>query len=118
MMIIKVTSLLLAGVLSALSVGIFAASGDGADATGTRPGATSGSTMVPNNNPGQPSIDHNADGGNSGSDTSGDGNGGNGGNAGNSGSGAGGGTGAAGGGTGGAGGAGGGTGSWTRKSSR
>jgi hypothetical protein len=112
MMIIKVTSLLLAGVLSALSVGIFAASGDGADVTGPRSGSIGGSTMAPNNNPGQPSSDHNANGSNSGSDSSG---GGNGGNAGNSGSGAGGGTGAAGGGTGGAGG---GTGSWTRKSSR
>jgi hypothetical protein len=113
MMSIKMTSLLLAGVLSALSVGIFAASGDGADATGTRSGfSIDGSTMAPNNNPGQPSSDHNADGGNSGSAAAG---GGNGGNAGNSGSGAGGGTGAAGGGTGGAGG---GTGSWTRKSSR
>ena len=36
MMTIKMTSLLLAGVLSAMSVGIFAASGDGADATGTQ----------------------------------------------------------------------------------
>jgi hypothetical protein len=112
MMIIKVTSLLLAGVLCALSLGIVAASGDGADATGTRSGSIGGSTMVPNNNPGQPSSDQHANGSNSGSDSSG---GGNGGNAGNSGSGAGGGTGAAGGGTGGAGG---GTGSWTRKSSR
>ncbi|WP_256667462.1 hypothetical protein [Pseudomonas sp. ANT_J28] len=106
------TSLLLAGVLSALSVGIFSASGDGADATGPQSGSVSGLTMAPNNNPGQPSSDHNANGGNSGSGSSGSGNGG---NAGNSGSGAGGGTGAAGGGTGGAGG---GTGSWTRKSSR
>jgi hypothetical protein len=112
MMTIKMTSLLLAGVLSALFVGIFAASGDDADATGTRSGSIRGSTMAPNNNPGQPSSDHNADGGNSGSGSSG---GANAGNAGNSGSGAGGGTGAAGGGTGGAGG---GTGSWTRKSSR
>lgn len=112
MMSIKMTSLLLAGVLSAMSVGIFAASGDGADATGTQSGSIGGSTMAPNNNPGQPSSDQNANGGNSGSGSSGDGNGG---NAGNSGSGAGGGTGAAGGGTGGAGG---GTGSWTRKSSR
>ncbi|MHC8349994.1 hypothetical protein ACYZT7_11635 [Pseudomonas sp. RT4P38] len=101
MMSIKMTSLLLAGVLSAMSVGIFAVSGDGADATGTQSGSISGSTMAPNNNPGQPSIDHNADGGNSGSGSS---SGGNGGNGGNSGSGAGGGTGAAGGGTGGAGG--------------
>ncbi|MGF6286427.1 hypothetical protein [Pseudomonas silensiensis] len=112
MMTTKMTSLLLAGALSAMSVGIFAASGDGADVTGTRSGSTSGSTMVPNNNPGHPSSDHNANSGNSGSGSSGSGNGG---NAGNSGSGAGGGTGAAGGGTGGAGG---GTGSWTRKSSR
>lgn len=112
MMTIKMTSLLLAGVLSAMSVGIFKASGDGADATGTQSGSIGGSTMAPNNNPGQPMSDHNANGGNSGSGSSG---GGNGGNAGNSGSGAGGGTGAAGGGTGGAGG---GTGSWTRKSSR
>jgi hypothetical protein len=112
MMSIKMTSLLLAGVLSALSVGIFAASGDGADATGTQSGSIGGSTMAPNNNPGQPSIDQNANGGNSGSGSS---SGANAGNAGNSGSGAGGGTGAAGGGTGGAGG---GTGSWTRKSSR
>lgn len=108
MMSIKMTSLLLAGVLCALSVGIFAAPGDDADATGTRSGSIGGSTMAPNNNPGQPSSDHNANGSNSGSDSSGSGNGG---NAGNSGSGAGGGTGAAGG-------AGGGTGSWTRKSSR
>ncbi|WP_223526721.1 hypothetical protein [Pseudomonas sp. BF-B-26] len=112
MMSIKMTSLLLAGVLCTLSVGVFAASGDGADATGTRSGSIGGSTMAPNNNPDQPSSDHSANGSNSGSDSSG---GGNGGNAGNSGSGAGGGTGAAGGGTGGAGG---GTGSWTRKSSR
>jgi hypothetical protein len=112
MMSIKMTSLLLAGVLCTLSVGIFAASGDGADVTGTRSGSIGGSTMAPNNNPGQPSSNHSANGSNSGSDSSG---GGNGGNAGNSGSGAGGGTGAAGGGTGGAGG---GTGSWTRKSSR
>ena len=113
MMIIKVTSLLLAGVLCALSVGIFAASGDGADATGTRSGfSIGGSTMTPNNNPGQPSNDQNTNRGNSGSGSSDSGNGG---NAGNSGSGAGGGTGAAGGGTGGAGG---GTGSWTRKNSR
>ena len=54
MMTIKMTSLLLAGVLSALSVGIFAASGDGADATGTQSGSIGGSTMAPNNNPGQP----------------------------------------------------------------
>ncbi|MFJ7106782.1 hypothetical protein ACIQU2_03975 [Pseudomonas sp. NPDC098740] len=101
MMTIKMTSLLLAGVLSAMSVGIFAASGDGADATGTQSGSIGGSTMAPNNNPGQPSGGHNADGGNSGSGSS---SGGNGGNGGNSGSGAGGGTGAAGGGTGGAGG--------------
>lgn len=112
MMIIKISSLLLAGVLSAVAVGTFAAPGDGADATGTHSGSIGRSTMVPNNNPDHPSSDHNASGGNSGSGSSG---GGNGGNAGNSGSGAGGGTGAAGGGTGGAGG---GTGSWTRKSSQ
>lgn len=112
MMIIKMTSLLLAGVLSAMSVGTFATSGDGAYATGTQSGSIGRTTMAPNNNPGQPSSDQNANGGNSGSGSSG---GGNGGNAGNSGSGAGGGTGAAGGGTGGAGG---GTGSWTRRGSR
>ena len=112
-MSIKMTSLLLAGVLCALSVGIFAASGDGADATGTRSGfSIGGSTMTPNNNPGHPSSDQHANGSNSGSGSA---DGAKGGNAGNSGSGAGGGTGAAGGGTGGAGG---GTGSWTRKSSR
>jgi hypothetical protein len=111
-MTIKMTSLLLAGVLCALSVGIFAAPGDGADAKGTRSGSFGGSTMAPNNNPGQPSNDQNTNRGNSGSGSSDSGNGG---NAGNSGSGAGGGTGAAGGGTGGAGG---GTGSWTRKNSR
>jgi hypothetical protein len=113
MMSIKMTSLLLAGVLCALSVGIFAASGVDADATGTRSGfSIGGSTMAPNNNPRQPSSDQNANGSNSGSGSA---DGAKGGNAGNSGSGAGGGTGAAGGGTGGAGG---GTGSWTRKSSR
>ncbi|WP_415759931.1 hypothetical protein [Pseudomonas sp. LT1P18] len=112
MMSIKMTSLLLAGVLSAVAVGTFAASGDGAEATGTKSGSIGASNMAPNNNPDHPSSDQNANGSNSGSGSSG---GGNGGNAGNSGSGAGGGTGAAGGGTGGAGG---GTGSWTRKSSR
>jgi len=87
MMSIKMTSLLLAGVLCTLSVGIFAASGDGADATGTRSGSIGGSTMAPNDNPAQPSSDHNANSSNSGSDSSGSGNGG---NPGNSGSGAGG----------------------------
>ncbi|WP_082377841.1 hypothetical protein [Pseudomonas sp. RIT-PI-q] len=102
MMNIKITSLVLAGLLSAASVATFAASGESPDATGTRSGATSGSTMPPDHNtPAEPSGGNSSSGGSSGSGTSSSGNGG---NAGNSGSGAGGGTGAAGGGTGGAGG--------------
>ncbi|MVV47827.1 hypothetical protein EJA72_06130 [Pseudomonas sp. PB120] len=104
------SSLLLAGLLSAVAVGTWAASDDGADATGTHSGAISGSTLSPNNNPGTPSVGHDSRGDNRGSGSS---SGGIGNSGGTSGSGAGGGTGAAGGGTGGAGG---GTGSWTRKS--
>ena len=42
MMTTKFTSLLLAGLLCAASATTFAASNDGADATGTQSGATSG----------------------------------------------------------------------------
>ncbi|WP_412034167.1 hypothetical protein [Pseudomonas mandelii] len=94
---LKMTSIFLAGLLSVASAATFAASGDGADATVTKSGATSGSTMPPDNTPGSPSSGNSTDsGGGSGTGTSGGASG--------SGSGAGGGTGAAGGGTGGAGG--------------
>lgn len=106
MMNIKITSLLLAGLLSAASLATFAASSESPDATGTQSGAKSGSTTAPDHNtPAEPSGGNSSSGGSSGSGSSSSGNGG---NAGSSGSGAGGGTGAAGGG---AGGAGGGTGS-------
>jgi hypothetical protein len=99
LMNLKMTSIFLAGLLSVASAATFAASGDGADATGTKSGATSGSTMPPDNTPGSPSSGNSTDsGGGSGTGTSGGASGS------GSGSGAGGGTGAAGGGTGGAGG--------------
>jgi hypothetical protein len=96
MMNIKITTLLLAGLLSATSLASYAESGDGADATGTKSGATSGPVMPPDNTPAAPSGGNAGDGGATGSSSGSAG--------GNSGSGAGGGTGAAGGGTGGAGG--------------
>ncbi|QZP30266.1 hypothetical protein [Pseudomonas sp. DR48] len=102
---IKITSVLLVGLLCAASGAAYAVSGDGngADATGIQSGATRGSSLPPDNTPGSPASGSNAG---NGTGTSGGASG--------SGSGAGGGTGAAGGGTGGAGG---GTGSWTHKSS-
>ncbi|NSX08600.1 hypothetical protein HTX81_08425 [Pseudomonas lini] len=106
MMNIRITSLLLAGLLAGASANIFAASGDGADATGTKSGGISSSTMPPDNTPGSPA-------GGTSSDTHGSSGTGTDGGASGSGSGAGGGTGSAGGGTGGAGG---GTGSSTHKS--
>jgi hypothetical protein len=102
MMNLKLTSLFLAGLLSAASMATYASSGDGADATSTKSGATSGPVMPPDNTPAAPSGGNAGDGGATGS-SSGNASG-SGGNAGNSGSGAGGGTGAAGGGSGGAGG--------------
>ena len=51
---LKISSLILAGVLSAASFATYAASGDGADATGTPSGSTGGSTMSPNNTKGAP----------------------------------------------------------------
>ncbi|MBK5309351.1 hypothetical protein JFT92_05110 [Pseudomonas sp. TH35] len=105
MMNIRMTSLLLAGLVVTASANIFAASGDGAEATGTQSGGISSSTFPPDNTPGSPA-------GGTSSDTHGSGTGTDGGASG-SGSGAGGGTGSAGGGTGGAGG---GTGSSTHKS--
>jgi len=112
MMNIRMTSLLLAGLLSATPLATLAASGDGngtgTGATGTTSGATRNSTMLPDNNrPGAPSGDYSRSHGPGSSIGSTGVNG--------PGSGAGGGTGAPGGGTGGAGG---GTGSWTGKSSR
>ncbi|MGO4309982.1 hypothetical protein AB4Z35_08955 [Pseudomonas sp. KB_15] len=108
MMNIRMTSLLLAGWLSAMPLATFAASGDGVNATGTTSGATRNSTMLPDNNrPGVPSGNNGSGHGPGSSSGSTGVNG--------PGSGAGGGTGAPGGGTGGAGG---GTGSWTGKSSR
>lgn len=109
MMNIRVTSLLLAGLLSATPLAVFAASGDGAGTTGTT-GTTSSttrnSTMLPDNNrPSAPSGDYGRGQAPSSSIGTTGVNG--------PGSGAGGGTGAPGGGTGGAGG---GTGSWTGKS--
>lgn len=105
---IKITSLLLAGLLSATSLATFAASNDDADVTRPKPRATGGPVMPPDNTPASPSGGNAGDGGATGSSS---------GSAGSasgagSGSGAGGGTGSAGGGTGGAGG---GTGSWTNK---
>jgi len=95
----KMTSLLLAGLLCTASIASYAAD-DSADATGTKSGGVSGSTLPPNPTPGAPS------GGKIKTDngTQGSGTGVNGSEGGASGSGAGGGTGAAGGGTGGAGG--------------
>lgn len=108
MMNIRMTSLLLAGLLSTMPLATLAASGDGPGSTGTAHGATRNSTMLPDNNrPGAPSGD-NGRGHGSGSSIGSTGVNG-------PGSGAGGGTGAPGGGTGGSGG---GTGSWTNKSSR
>jgi hypothetical protein len=98
---IKITSLLLIGLLCAPTGAAYAVSGNGADAT--QSGATRGSSVPPDNTPGSPASGSSAG---NGTGTSGGASG--------SGSGAGGGTGAAGGGTGGAGG---GTGSWTHKSS-
>ncbi|WP_223543528.1 hypothetical protein [Pseudomonas sp. GL-B-12] len=104
MMNIRMTSLLLAGLLSTTPLATFAASGDGA--TGTAPSATRNSNMLPGNNrPSEPSANNSSSRGPSSSSGSTGVNG--------PGSGAGGGTGAPGGGTGGAGG---GTGSWTGKS--
>ncbi|WP_277536438.1 hypothetical protein [Pseudomonas baetica] len=106
MMNIRMTSLLLSGLLSAMPLVTLAASGD--DATGTTSGASRNSTVLPDNNrPSAPSSDNGRSRGPSSSIGSTGVNG--------PGSGAGGGTGAPGGGTGGAGG---GTGSWTGKSSR
>ena len=106
MMNFRMTSLLLAGLLSAMPMATFAASGDGAGTTGTTSGATGNSTMLPDNNrPSAPSGDYGRGHGPSSSIGTTGVNG--------PGSGAGGGTGAPGGGTGGAGG---GTGSWTGKS--
>ncbi|RON57445.1 hypothetical protein [Pseudomonas frederiksbergensis] len=96
----KITSLLLAGLLCTASFASYAAN-DGPDATGTKSGGVSGSTLPPNSTPGAPSGGKE---GNNGTNSSGSGSGVNGSNGGTSGSGAGGGTGAAGGGTGGAGG--------------
>ncbi|MDR7283781.1 hypothetical protein J2X84_002610 [Pseudomonas corrugata] len=95
MMTIKLTSLLLAGLLCAASATTFAMSNDGADATGTQSGATSAPTPPPDNTPGTPSAGNNSDSG-GGTGTNGGVN--------SSGSGTGGGTGPAGGGTGSAGG--------------
>ena len=106
MMNIRMTSLLLAGWLSATPLATFAASGDGPGAPGTAPGATRNSTLLPDNN--RPSDPSGNNRGSRGPSTSSGSTGVNG-----PGSGAGGGTGAPGGGTGGAGG---GTGSWTGKS--
>ncbi|MGF6088846.1 hypothetical protein [Pseudomonas sp. 18173] len=106
MMNIRMTSLLLAGLLSAMPLAALAASGDGAGTTGTTSGATRGSTVLPDNNRSSaPSGDYSRGQGPSSSMGTTGVNG--------PGSGAGGGTGAPGGGTGGAGG---GTGSWTGKS--
>lgn len=96
MMTRKLTSLLLAGLLATASAASFAAN-DSTDATGTKSGGASTSTMPPDNTPGAPAGGNSSDGG------GGTGTGTNGGASG-SGSGAGGGTGSAGGGTGGAGG--------------
>jgi hypothetical protein len=109
---IKITTLLLLGLLAAATGAAYAASGDNADASETRSWNSGGSIMAPNNYPDPPSGRYTPDRGNGGYGSSREGNGG---NAGASGSGAGGGTGAAGGGTGGAGG---GTGSWTRRSNQ
>ena len=110
MMNFRMASLLLAGLLSATPLAMFAASGTGTGTgtTGTAPSATRNSNMLPGNNrPSEPSGDYSRSHGPGSSIGSTGVNG--------PGSGAGGGTGAPGGGTGGAGG---GTGSWTGKSSR
>ncbi|MEO6678017.1 MAG: hypothetical protein ABIO21_11630 [Pseudomonas sp.] len=96
----KFTSLLLAGLLCAAPLASYAAN-DSPDATGTKSGGVSGSTLPPNSTPGAPSGDSETK---NGTNSSSNGSGVNGSNGGTSGSGAGGGTGAAGGGTGGAGG--------------
>ncbi|AWM91352.1 hypothetical protein DJ564_11185 [Pseudomonas sp. 31-12] len=107
---IKITTLLLTGLLAAATGVTYAASGNDNEASETRPWSGGRSILSPNHSPDQPSGRYTSDGEKGGYGSSREGNGG---NAGNSGSGAGGGTGAAGGGTGGAGG---GTGSWTRRS--
>lgn len=104
----KITSLLLAGLLSATSLAAFAASNDATDAPRPKSGATGGPVMPPDNTPASPSGGNAGDGGATGSSNGSAGRTG-------SGSGAGGGTGSAGGGTGGAGG---GTGSFTNKGSQ
>nr|WP_180203534.1 hypothetical protein [Pseudomonas sp. SbOxS1]NYU03254.1 hypothetical protein [Pseudomonas sp. SbOxS1] len=96
MMNTRIASLFLAGLLCTASLATFAASGDDADTTSTKSGATSGPVMPPDNTPSSPSGGNAGDGGATGSSSGSAGS--------NSGSGAGGGTGAAGGGTGGAGG--------------
>ncbi|MVW88494.1 hypothetical protein EI969_21540 [Pseudomonas sp. PB101] len=108
MMNISMTSLFLAGLLSASPLAALAASGAEDGTTSTTSGATRNSTMSPDHNrPIEPSGDNGrGNGPSSASGTTG---------VNGPGSGAGGGTGAPGGGTGGAGG---GTGSWTNKSSR
>ncbi|NUU34874.1 hypothetical protein [Pseudomonas sp. C2B4] len=100
MMNIKITSLVLGGLLCAASLVTFAASGDDADATGIKSSATSGPVMPPDNTPTAPSGGNAGDGGATGSSRGSAGSA----NGFGSGSGAGGGTGPAGGGTGGAGG--------------
>ncbi|MFW8696033.1 hypothetical protein, partial [Mesorhizobium japonicum] len=57
----KLTSLLLAGLLATASVGALAAN-DGADASGTKSGATSGTNMPPNSTPGAPKNGDSTDG--------------------------------------------------------
>ncbi|MGJ7515583.1 hypothetical protein ACSFE6_14790 [Pseudomonas baetica] len=102
MMNLKITSLMLAGLLSVTSQASFAAPGDDAGAAATKSGTTSRPVMPPDNMPASPSGGNAGDGGatRSSSSTSGSANG----SGFGSGSGAGGGTGPAGGGTGGAGG--------------
>ncbi|MFJ2689470.1 hypothetical protein [Pseudomonas sp. NPDC087336] len=55
MMNTRITSLFLAGLLCTASLATFAASGDDADETGTKSGATSGPAMLPDNTPSSPS---------------------------------------------------------------
>jgi hypothetical protein len=88
MLNIKMTSLLLAGLLSAASLHTFAGSNDSPDTTGSKSGATSGPVMPPDNTPSAPSGGNAGDGGANGSSSGSAG--------GSSGSGAGGGTGSAG----------------------
>jgi hypothetical protein len=107
---IKITTLLLTGLLAVATGGTYAASGNDNEAGETRAWSGGRSILSPDRYPDQPSERYTPDAGKGGYGSSREGNGG---NAGASGSGAGGGTGAAGGGTGGAGG---GTGSWTRRS--